>query len=110
MKDVHPKLGDAKKAQAIVAACTKRGVSPAEYEAMLTLSQRPFYTIDGTRQGEIVIPARVIHSFINNASMAAPKAIAKVESKGLTFIGIKVDNGHLTTGMHETDAKKSSGS
>ena len=50
--------------------------------------------------------ARVIHSFINNTSQLAPKAIAKVESKGLTFIGIKVVDDYLSTGKHESDAKK----
>jgi hypothetical protein len=104
-KDVHPKLGAAKKAQATVAACTKRDVSTEEYEAMLVKSQQPFYTVDGDRNSEIVIPARVIHSFINNASQVAPKAIAKVESKGLTFIGIVVEHGHLMTGMHESDSQ-----
>jgi hypothetical protein len=103
-KDVHPKLGDAKKAQAIVAACAKRGITPAQYDAMLVKSQQPFYTVDGDRKSEIVIPARVIHSFINNVSQSAPKAIAKVESKGLTFIGIVVEHGHLMTGMHESDS------
>jgi hypothetical protein len=105
-KDVNPRLGDAKKAQAIAAACEKRGITPGQYEALLVKSQQPFYTIDGERDSEIVIPARVIHSFINNTSQLAPKAVAKVESKGLTFIGILVDHGFLTTGKFEKDAQK----
>ena len=105
-KDVHPKLGDAKKAQAIVASCEKRGVTPEEYAQMLVKSKQPFYTIDGARDSEIVIPSRIWHAFINNTSQSAPKAIAKVESKGLTFIGIHVADGFLRTGKTEADAQK----
>lgn len=105
-KDVHPKLGDAKKQAAILAACEKRGLTLDDYDDLQKKAARPFYTVDGTRKGEIIIPERVIQSFINHASMTAPKAIPRVSSKGLTFIGVKVENGYLATGKTENDAKK----
>jgi hypothetical protein len=106
-KDVHPKLGDVKKEAALRAACEKRGVKyPEEYEALKERAERPFYTIDDTANGEIVIPQRVFQSFINHTSMSVPKALPRVTSKGLTFIGIKLVDGHLRTGKTIRDAKK----
>ena len=99
-KDVHPKLGDQKKQQAILAACEKRGITPEQYEDLKTRSARPFYS-NGT--GEIVIPERVFQSFLNHASMLAPKAVPSIKSKGLTFIGIRVLGGHLHTGKNAAD-------
>jgi hypothetical protein len=107
-KEIHPKLGPAKKEAALNAQLEKMGITPAEYARIQTRASRPFYTAsdadDGT--GEIVIPARVIHSFINHASMEAPKAVPKIESKGLTFIGVKVGDGNglaaLRTGMDQS--------
>jgi hypothetical protein len=105
--DVHPKLGDAKKAAAIAAACEKRGITPEQYAAILDRSTWPFYTADETRGGEIVIPARVFQSFLNHVSQEAPKAIPKIQAKGLTFVGIKVSDGNggkfLRTGKTEKD-------
>jgi hypothetical protein len=100
-KDVHPKLGDAKKKAALLAACEKRGISEEQYEQLVEKSKQPFYM----QGSEIVIPERILQSFINHASMAAPRAIPRVESKGLTFIGIKVQKGHLVTGRTLEDAK-----
>jgi len=105
-KDVHPKLGEAKKQAALNAACEKRGITPSDYIRMLELSERPFYTLDGTRKGEIIIPQRVIQSFLNHSSMAAPKAIPRIQEKGLTFIGIKIEEGFLRTGKTEADARR----
>jgi hypothetical protein len=99
-KEVHPKLSDAKKQSAILASCEKRGISPDEYQNLIYQAGRPFYT---NGNGQIVIPERVFQSFINNASMAAPKAVPRVMSKGLTFIGIKIADGHLRTGKKQQD-------
>jgi hypothetical protein len=109
-KEVHPKLGDAKKEAALNAALDKYGISTADYARIQQRAARPFYTAsdadDGS--GEIIIPARVIHSFVNNVSQEAPKVVPKVDSKGLTFIGIKVGDGNglvaLRTGMNQTQA------
>jgi hypothetical protein len=105
-KEVHPKLGPAKKEAALLAACEKHGLTITEYNRVCELAARPFYTTDGTRLGEIVIPQRVIQSFLNHASMSAPKAIPRIQEKGLTFIGVKIVGGHLRTGKTEKDAKK----
>ena len=105
MKDVHPKLGDAKKDAAIVAACEKRGISKEEFERIKADADRPFYTLDGKRSSQIVIPQRVFQSFLNNTSQECPKAIPRIPAKGLTFMGIKVDGGHFLTGKTEKDAK-----
>lgn len=104
-KEVHPKLGDNKKAQAVLAACEKRGITPEQYAQLQERAARPFYTADETRTGEIVIPERVIQSFLNNASMECPKAVPKISAKGLTFIGVTIHEGFLRTGRHEADAK-----
>src|SRR5262249_52544645 len=63
-KDVHPKLGEAKKEQALLASLEKRGFTKKEYERMVKRSQRPFYTIDDSDdgEGEIIIPERVLQS------------------------------------------------
>jgi len=71
LKEVNPRLGEAKKAAALLAACEKHGKTKEEYDKLCELAARPFYTADGTRQGEIVIPERVIQSFLNHTSMAA---------------------------------------
>jgi hypothetical protein len=67
----------------------------------------PFYTEgdadDGS--GEIIIPQRVLQSFLNNASQTVPKAIPGIAAKGLTFIGVKVDGGFLRTGKTIADAQ-----
>ena len=105
-KEVHPKLGPAKKEAALAAACEKHGITVKDYERIVELANRPFYTVDGTRTGEIIIPQRVIQSFLNHASMAAPKVIPKIAEKGLTFIGVKIHDGFLRTGKTEKDAKK----
>jgi hypothetical protein len=104
-KDVHPKLGEAKKAAALLAACEKRNISVDQYKAMVAKSEHPFYTIGDVRAAEIVVPQRVIQSFLNMASMEVPRAIPKIAEKGLTFIGVKVEGGYLRTGKHERDAK-----
>lgn len=103
MKDVHPKLGDAKKQAAIQAACEKRGITMEQYAEMVERSKNPFYTING-RGSEIIIPQRVFQSFLNNTSQEAPKAIPRIAAKGLTFIGVKIDGGFLRTGKTEKDA------
>jgi len=103
-KDVHPKLGDAKKQAALQAACEKRSLTLAEYDAIVERSKNPFYTVDG-RGSEIVIPQRIYQSFLNGTCQQVPKVIPKIEEKGLTFIGVKVDGGFLRTGKTETDAK-----
>ena len=111
-KDVHPKLGGAKKEAALNAACEKRGLTMDQYQTTVMRANRPFYTADETHGGEIVIPARVIQSFLNNASQVAPKVIPRIASKGLTFVGIKVSSGSdgdlgnfLRTGKTVQDAK-----
>jgi hypothetical protein len=107
-KDVHAKLGPAKKEAAIVAACEKRGWTKADYEAKLEKSMHPFYTDNDLRTGMIVIPQRVIQSFLNNTSQECPKAIPRIASKGLTFVGIRVTDGKggkfLRTGKFEKDS------
>jgi len=107
--DVHPKLGDAKKAAAVLAACEKRGITPDQYTKILADSKRPFYTVDESRDGEIIIPARVFQSFLNNSSQECPKAVPKIREKGLTFVGIRVSDGNggrfLRTGKTVADAK-----
>lgn len=92
--DVHPKLGDAKKAAALQAACEKRGLTVADYKTVQERAARPFYTADESRNGEIIIPARVFQSFINNTCQSAPKALEAYKSKGLTFIGVKPGDGN----------------
>jgi hypothetical protein len=104
-KDVHPKLGDTRKQAAILAACEKRGITPEEYQRIVRDASRPFYTRNGL-DSEIVIPERIIQSFINNCSQVSPKAIPRVPAKGLTFIAVKLDNGHLSTGKTVADAKR----
>jgi hypothetical protein len=105
-KDVHPRLGPAKKEAALLAACEKHRITRGQYDEICELAARPFYTDNAGRDGEIVIPQRVIQSFINNTSQSAPKVIPRIDSKGLTFIGVTLDGGSLRTGMHESDAKK----
>src|ERR1035437_6615191 len=106
--DVHPKLGDAKKAAAVLAACEKRNITPAGYADIRERSTRPFYTANDQRDGEIVIPARVFQSFLNNTCQSAPKALEAYKSKGLTFVGVKPGDGNggrfLRTGMTVKDA------
>jgi hypothetical protein len=103
-KDVHPKLGDAKKQAALAAVCEKRGITIEEYKRIEAKSLYPFYTLGDIRTAEIVIPQRVIQSFLNHASMAAPKAISHIAEKRLTFIGVKVKDGYLRTGKTEKNA------
>ena len=106
-KDVHAKLGDAKKQAARLAALEKRGISQEQYERTVKRADRPFYTVgdpdDGS--GEIIIPQRIFQSFLNNASQTAPKAIPHIESKGLTFIGVKLEDGFLHTGLTIKDSQ-----
>jgi hypothetical protein len=70
-KEVHPKLGDAKKQAAITASIEKMGITRKEYDRALGMAERPFYTINDKDalqgDGEIVIPARPFLSFLNNA-------------------------------------------
>ena len=106
MKLVHPKLGDTKKAAAIRAACEKNGIDPEKFSELQAAASRPFYTVDGNRDSEIIVPQRVFQSFLNHASMEAPKAVPKIDAKGLTFIGVKVSNGYFTTGKTVKDAQK----
>ena len=106
-KDVHPKLGDAKKQAALLAALEKRGISQEQYGRTVKRADRPFYTVgdpdDGS--GEIIIPQRIFQSFLNNASQVAPRAVPRIESKGLTFIGVKLEGGILHTGLTAKDAQ-----
>lgn len=102
MKDVHAKLGEAKKQAAINASCEKRGVTPEQYTQLLIDADRPFYTKNGIGS-EIVIPERIFQSFLNHASMIAPKAVPRISSKGLTFIGVKVIDKQFTTGKTKAD-------
>jgi hypothetical protein len=107
MKDVHPKLGDAKKQQAIQASCEKQGVSPEEFlRIQAKVETQHFYTKGDSPLSEIIIPERQIQSFLNHASMKAPKAIPTIKEKGLTFIGVRVVDGYLTTGKTEAGASK----
>lgn len=99
-KEVNPKLGEAKKQAALLAALEKRGLTMADYEVVVHKAARPFYT-NGSE--EIVIPERVFQSFINHASMTAPKAIPRIMSKGLTFIGVRIVDGYLHTGKTAPD-------
>jgi hypothetical protein len=55
LKEVHPKLGDSKKAAAVRASCEKHGVTEDEYQKMLLDAERPFYTRNGAGS-EIIIP------------------------------------------------------
>lgn len=109
-KDVHPKLGEAKKQAALNAALEKRGLNMTQYEGLVERAARPFYTDNQMRSGEIVIPARIFQSFLNHASQEAPKAIPRIQQKGLTFIAVKISDGgkkndqFLRTGQHEKDA------
>jgi hypothetical protein len=105
-KDIHPKLGDVRKKQALEAALEKRGFTMEDYERMVQLAERPFYTLDGSRDGRIIIPERVIQSFLNHASMAAPRAIPRITDKGLTFIGVKVKDKMFLTQKTIADSKK----
>jgi hypothetical protein len=107
-KDVHPKLGDAKKEAAINAALEKRDLNRGDYDRMVLRAARPFYTATDANDGsgEIIIPERIIQSFINHASQKAPKAIPRVAEKGLTFIGVKIAGGALLTGRTLADALK----
>jgi len=109
-KDVHPKLGEAKKQQAVLAALEKRGLTKDEWDTIQELAKRPFYTIDGTRKGEIIIPQRIFRSFLNHASMKCPKAIPSIKERGMTFIAVTVEShgkhggAHFLTGQTEKDA------
>jgi hypothetical protein len=100
-KEVHPKLQGAKREAAINAALDKRGFNQSDYARLQTLAARPFHTVNG----QIAIPARSFISFINHASMEAPKAIPKIQNKGLTFIAVKVRNGYLIGDKTDEDAK-----
>jgi hypothetical protein len=102
-KDVHPKLQGAKRQAAIQAALEKRGLNSEDWDRLQKEVERAFYTklMDGT--GEIIIPIRVVQSFINHTSMTAPKAIPRMENKGLTFIAVRGD--YLNTGKTPVDAK-----
>jgi hypothetical protein len=104
-KLVHPKLGDAKKAAALLAACEKNGITPEQYKALVEDAARPFHTMDNSRAGEIIIPVRIFHSFLNHASMQAPKAIPRIQEKGLTFIAVSLVQDFLRTGQTEDNAK-----
>lgn len=104
-KDVNPRLGPAKKQAALQASLEKRGITAEQYEGLVARSENPFYTANG-RGSEIVIPQRVIQSFINHASMVCPKAVPRIEEKGLTFIGVKVVDGFLRTGKSEKESKR----
>jgi hypothetical protein len=112
LKDVHPKLGDAKKAAALLAALEKRGLTMEDHARLELRAARPFYTENDSDagDGEIVIPQRTIQSFLNNASQSAPKAVPRIENKGLTFIGVKVGDGNggkfLRTAKTKKDAVK----
>jgi hypothetical protein len=101
-KEVHPKLGDSKKAAAVRASCEKHGISEADYRQMLIDAERPFYTRNG-EGSEIVIPERIFQSFLNHSSMEAPKAVPRISAKGLTFIGVRVRGGYLATGKKAPD-------
>ncbi len=110
-KEVHPKLGDAKKQAAITASIEKMGIDRETYDRALVMAERPFYTIHDhdplQGDGEIIIPARVFQSFLNNASQIAPKAIPRISAKGLTFVGIRFrgEVEGLRTGKTRADAE-----
>src|SRR5581483_2314389 len=94
-KEIHPRLSEERKRQALDAALQRRGLALEDYERIEALSKRPFYTLDGSEHGEIIIPQRVIHSFLNNTSQRCPRLLRKIENKGMTFIGVRVDGGHM---------------
>jgi len=106
-KDVHPKLGPEKKQAALNAALEKRGLSMSDYQRLCRRAERPFYTCDDSDDGggEIVIPQRVVQSFLNHASQTVPRVVPRISDKGLTFIGVRVQGGHLRTGKTQADAK-----
>jgi hypothetical protein len=109
-KEVHPKLGPEKKRQALAAALEKMGKTMDDYERAQVRAERPFYTINDKNpnlgDGEIIIPARHILSFLNNASQEAPRVVPSIKSKGLTFVGIGFRGVEgLTTGLTKSDAK-----
>lgn len=109
-KEVHPKLSEDKKQAAVNAACEKRGIRREDYADLVEKAARPFYTVSGTRDSEIIIPQRMFQSFLSNASQVAPKAVPRIPSKGLTFMGVRVSDGNggkfLRTGKTEKDARK----
>jgi hypothetical protein len=106
-KDVHPKLGPEKKQAALNAALEKRGLTIKDYQRILKRASRPFYTVkdDDDGSGEIVIPQRVFQSFLNHGSQTVPKVIPRIAAKGLTFIGVKVEDGYFRTGKTIKDAQ-----
>jgi hypothetical protein len=106
-KDVHPKLGPEKKQAALNAALEKRGLTMKDYAVILKRANRPFYTVtdDDEGNGEIVIPQRVFQSFLNNACQVVPKVIPRIAAKGLTFVGVKVEDGYFRTGKTLKDAQ-----
>jgi len=109
-KEVHPKLGDQKKQQALLAALEKVGKTMADYNLAQIRAARPFYTINDVNpnvgDGEIIVPARHFLSFLNNASQTAPKAVPRISNKGLTFIGVKfVGIEGFMTGKTKGDSK-----
>jgi hypothetical protein len=105
-KDVHPKLGEAKKLAALTAACEKRNLTIDQYRALEEKAAHPFYTVGELKSGEIIIPQRIVQSFLNHASMKSPRAIPTIQEKGLTFIGVKIEGGSLHTGKTEKDTGK----
>jgi len=109
-KQLHPKWNDTKKEQGINAALEKLGKTREEYNRALVRAERAFYTVNDKNpdqgDGEIIIPARQFLSFVNHASMKAPKAIPKIPEKGLTFRGIRFAGVEgFTTGKTKADAE-----
>src|SRR5579864_1200711 len=106
-KDVNPRLGPARKDAALKAALEAHNVGEAEYQRLIKRSQRPFYTIPDSDEGdgEIIIPEHKFQSFLNHCSMEAPRVIPRIPAKGLTFVGVRVQEGYFRTGKTKNDAK-----
>lgn len=71
-KGIHPKLGDAKKKEALQATLQKLGISKEEYQALQERSQQKWYK---DTSGKIYIPRHQIAGMLVQTVKRAPKPI-----------------------------------
>lgn len=105
--DIHKVSGynraksEANRQKALNAELEKRGLTVADYEKIKANSQQAFHLAPNTN--EIIIPPRNFFSFLNNASMEAPKGVPKIGQKGLTFVALQIDPPGIQTGKFKAD-------
>lgn len=91
-----------KRRQALTAELEKREMTMEQYDAIVARSKRPFYRVDDSETGEILIPGDNFQAYLANIAHRAPRAVAKMDPQSCR-VAVEVEDPGLLTGKKEPD-------